>query len=70
MKVESVDTRQLEERMNIASRAREAIAEAQAPAGREAQAQAAQTVRTAVRPAQAGAPFELSEKGRIVRTVA
>lgn len=70
MQVESVDSKQLEERMHIASRADRTIAASQAPVAREVAAQAAQTNQSAVRPAQAGMPFELSEKGRIVRTVA
>jgi len=67
MKVDDVTSKSLEARMHIADRANETIAKAQADSSKAA---AAAPVVSAVLEQTAGTPAELSEKGRIVRTVA
>lgn len=67
MKVEEVTSKTLEARMHITDRVNENIAKAQAASAR---AVAAEPPVSAVREHAAGTPAELSEKGRIVRSVA
>lgn len=67
MKVEEVTSRPLEARMHAADRADGNVASAQADSFRAA---AAAPVVSAVLEQAAGTPAELSEKGRIIRTVA
>lgn len=67
MKVEEIASRPLETRTHIADRTDGNVARAQADSFKAA---AAAPVVSAVLEQAAGTPAELSEKGRIVRTVA
>lgn len=67
MKVEEITSKTLEARMHVADRADGNVARAQADSFKAA---AAAPVVPAVLEQAAGTPAELSEKGRIIRTVA